>query len=66
MLPESAKNRPGDVTRKRVENSLDSHKPVEIRDLRLLAIQERRGILGGSSSALKGRWRAADGPETGD
>ena len=54
MLPESAKNRAGDVTRKRVENYLDSHKPVEINNLRFLEIQERRGILG-SNSALKGR-----------
>ena len=27
-----------------VENSLDSHKPVEIGDLRFLTIQERGGV----------------------
>ena len=38
-----------------VENSPDSHKPVEIRDLRLLTIRERGGEPRGSNPARRGR-----------
>ena len=38
-LSETAKNRGGESIGNSVENSPDSHKPVEIRDLRVLAIR---------------------------
>ena len=41
-----------------VENSPDSHKPVEIRDLRLLTIRERGGSLEGPTRPAE----AADRP----